>query len=67
MAELKPCPFCGGTPELIIESSFDATGLYAVANYYKIACARCFACSGKIGYKAIAIAAWNRRAGEDGN
>lgn len=66
MAELKPCPFCGGMPELIVESSYDAAGLYAVENYYSIACTRCFARSGRIYNKEKAKEAWNRRAGEDG-
>lgn len=61
MYKLKPCPFCGGMPELIVESSYDATGLYAVENYYSIACTRCFARSGKICDKEKAEEAWNRR------
>lgn len=66
MVELKPCPFCFGKPEIIVESAYDATGLSLVESYYHVACTCCFASTGKICNKEKAIEAWNRRAGEDG-
>ena len=61
MAELKPCPFCGGKAEYIYEMPYNA-----------VKCTKCEAFGKTIvdSYeqqdgKAEAIEAWNRRA-EDG-
>lgn len=61
MAELKPCPFCGGEAEYIYEMPYNA-----------VECTKCNALGKTIvdSYeqqdgKAEAIEAWNRRA-EDG-
>ena len=79
-SELKPCPFCGedeevGSPEgknygLFIRETrgpdADGPGHWA---YYDVECVRC-GCYLSIGAASRdeAIAAWNRRAGEeDGN
>jgi Lar family restriction alleviation protein len=60
MNELKPCPFCGGTPilELFNDGFFD---------YVRIRCCRVMFdwCGDETGEQAIA--AWNRRAGNDTN
>ena len=58
MAELKPCPFCGGGAKLISRS-----GLYYVVCYIKT----CHIVPRTNWYKEKneAIKAWNRRA-EDG-
>jgi Lar family restriction alleviation protein len=59
MNELKPCPFCGGTPilELFNDGFFD---------YARIRCCRVMFdwCGDETGEQAIA--AWNRRATPDG-
>jgi len=47
----KPCPFCGGTPELF---GSDRSG-------WEVDCAACNATGGGGETKADAIAAWNRR------
>ena len=56
MAELKPCPFCGGEAE----TRKDSLGTWK---------ARCTKCSAEVGRywfhtKNHAIEAWNRRAGD---
>lgn len=65
MAELKPCPFCGG--EAIINKKRDAIG-----SYYSVACKETNLCSGHFirtkhyNQKSDAIDAWNTRANEKG-
>lgn len=58
--KLLPCPFCGGTPilELFNDGFFD---------YARIRCCRVMFdwCGDETGEQAIA--AWNRRAGDDTN
>ena len=58
MAELKPCPFCGG-----------AAKMRHFQKFYRVACedieCECVAESGYHATKAEAIEAWNRRAGAD--
>ena len=59
MAELKPCPFCGG-------EAFAANFEYATAEgYWKmwaVECPKCGCQSGEFDTKGEAIEAWNRRA-----
>ena len=57
-AELKPCPFCGGKAESRISSS---------GRKYFGACLspKCWIDGPLADTEADAIAAWNRRAGED--
>ena len=63
MAELKPCPFCGGEAE-IAEGTFDGKS----TSYVK--CKKCWArgefffLSPKYASNQKAVEAWNRRAGE---
>lgn len=61
MAELKPCPFCGGT-EIVIQS---ISGIFPRSSYqrtYKyIQCRSCFAMTADYATKPKAIEAWNRR------
>lgn len=55
MAELKPCPFCGGEATLWHD--------YGVDRPWNILCR----CGGRVGYfvtKKEAIEAWNRRAND---
>lgn len=58
--ETKPCPFCGGAPELCFE--YDDIG------DWKVACRHCGACSCPIGIrydKQLAIDDWNSRINGD--
>lgn len=52
-AELKPCPFCGGEAELLIDES----------KYYKSAviCTKCYVHTPYEHIETIAVSAWNRR------
>ena len=74
-AELKPCPFCGGTyikistSDCLLVKDF----VYARGSVY-IGCPKCGAIigfwnpkenGGKIGAKEKAIKAWNRRADDE--
>ena len=64
MAELKPCPFCGGSARISAdtEAKRDSMGrLWA----FTAVCDRCCASSGLTFTPERAIEAWNRRA-EDG-
>jgi Lar family restriction alleviation protein len=63
MAELKPCPFCGGEPRIVsFKHTFSRFLVYQVM---------CFACHTKPKYfcrgrtEEEAIEAWNRRAGDE--
>ena len=61
MAELKPCPFCGGEARIY----FDPEGTKDIAGRhwaYNAVCDRCCATSGTTFLKEKAIEAWNRRA-----
>ena len=65
MAELKPCPFCGGEANQVAKFMPDNT------NYYYIMCSKCKASSNMffsyVGYEGLdeAISAWNRRVDND--
>lgn len=54
MVELKPCPFCGGEPELIDRGDF-----------YWVYCESCDALGGKHRDESKAVEAWNQRAALD--
>lgn len=62
MAELKPCPFCGGKSQLRVEkrppNGFDYTPRCSVPS-----------CAGRLtkkwSLKDVAVYAWNRRVGDD--
>jgi Lar family restriction alleviation protein len=76
MADLKPCPFCGGTPSTIERpDNIDGTEFFYAVSCY---CGGYSACAHKMAKcktpeqaKADAIAAWNTRASDgvkgDGN
>lgn len=55
MSELKPCPFCGGEAE-IMGYRYDCKW---------IICKKCMAETAAYETSEQAIAAWNRRAGEE--
>ena len=60
MAELKPCPFCGGKAYLAEHDVERANG--KPGKHYTITCDRCLArvdCADK----EVVIIKWNRRAG----
>ena len=60
MAELKPCPFCGGN----VKHRYFSDGFF---NYCRVECKRCNVMMTQVDRIGIeAIEAWNRRA-EDGN
>lgn len=63
MAELKPCPFCGEKNIEVFIHEYHGWPSYS--RTYKVIC---FSCSAQLyrGSKEEVIAAWNRRAGEDG-
>ena len=58
MAELKPCPFCGGEADIRLDSELQI--------YFVIVCTKCPTNVGRMWYskKKDAIEAWNRRAGD---
>lgn len=65
MAELKPCPFCGGeTIDVCEEGKLFGKSAYA-RTYIFVRCRKCYARTGVYGTKPKAIEVWNRRA-EDG-
>ena len=66
MAELKPCPFCGGTAKMKYHSFFNDKERAFSDHSYGVKCSVCFTESYQF-YKSYekAIEAWNRRA-EDG-
>lgn len=55
MAELKPCPFCGGEAELF------TIYLYGKVKSYGIACKKCEMQSGTLKTKQSVIKRWNKR------
>ena len=56
MAELKPCPFCGGEARPVLYHNF--AGTY-IRHYVR--CQQCLATTDKYEKRDIAIEAWNRR------
>jgi Lar family restriction alleviation protein len=69
--ELKKCPFCGGTEQLVVPRTCDIDTPYDAADfaYPRVACKCGVEVAGKNwGEPPTAIAAWNRRAlPSDGN
>ena len=62
--ELKPCPFCGGTPAYYTpEEMLDYDMRFNGVTCYYIACGACGASIGEK-HEADAVAAWNRRVDE---
>ena len=61
MAELKPCPFCGGTDILMR----DVSGMFGKSShartYHYVQCSDCFSQTGYHGTKSKTIEAWNTR------
>ena len=62
MNELKPCPYCGG--EANIESYDPYDGYQGDCTVWRVKCIECKAFIQR-GTKDEAIAAWNRRVGEE--
>ena len=65
MTELKPCPFCGGEPTIVVRKGKDGW-----RDRYSILCdyehGGCGAESGWYHYESEAVEAWNKRVGEGG-
>lgn len=59
MAELKPCPFCGGEAQKTMRHNEQLTWI----RYY-VCCHRCDTRSGKHKTAELAEKAWNRRAAD---
>lgn len=66
MAELKPCPFCGGEANLVPHKFFSQRTQKWEIDCYGVECKNCRTSSYQFwGCEKHAITAWNRRA-EDG-
>lgn len=64
MAELKPCPFCGGKRSEVInllksDPQLELAGV--TEENWKVLCIDCFGCGGVRRTADEAIEAWNRR------
>ena len=67
MAELKPCPFCGGSGELLHLQNvyhFNADN-YVKWSEWKVECENCGAETSEAGAPELVIEAWNRGANDD--
>lgn len=53
--ELKPCPFCGGKPEIHQTERWETYGGYFVM------CRECLTSGNNYSSKNIAVEKWNRR------
>ena len=60
MAELKPCPFCGGRAVLNGGEKISEGG----GDYWWVQCHECFASTHGNADRETAIEAWNRRASD---
>ena len=70
MAELKPCPFCGGEKvevlnRLEFEPEMEQVGL--TKDNWNVLCNECYALGGTRRTALEAIEAWNRRADNNGH
>ncbi len=54
--KLKPCPFCGGRPEVQPYREWPADGIR-----YEVVCEDCFCGTARWLSKSIAIERWNNR------
>ena len=62
MAELKPCPFCGGTNiEMRQEGTLFGKSAYS-RTYHYMQCRDCMSRTGVHGTKPGTVESWNRRA-----
>lgn len=59
MAELKPCPFCGGASRLVITHNDNLTWVR-----YFVKCSRCDVSTKSYEKGETAEEAWNRRASD---
>lgn len=70
MAELKPCPFCGGQAytEQWSMAPFERKHILDVNDgyFYAVVCVDCDASTGSKLSEEDAIKSWNGREGEDG-
>ena len=72
MAELKPCPFCGGT-KIVVDTianieMIDEPNDYEISHYIAVCCFNSRGCGSSTGAwesKELAIRAWNRRAQDE--
>ena len=67
MAELKPCPFCGGYADLFVSTNdnlFVPIDEWVGLNYHSVRCHKCGCGTGLYRNIDMAIAAWNRRTSE---
>ena len=65
MSELKSCPFCGGDAQL--DHSQVGFGVYSKVRCIKCHCStKNFGISTKVSSDELAIEAWNKRVGEQG-
>lgn len=64
MADLKPCPFCGGNAFIVVDHDavVDTRGR---CWGYTAVCGKCCTTSGLTYTAEKAIEAWNRRAGDE--
>lgn len=65
MAELKPCPFCGGA-EAKLKTHNSRKGLLGIKEFYYVRCQICRASASVMFTRDEAIEAWNRRSGTNG-
>lgn len=63
MAEIKPCPFCGGEAELE-RNAIEIIGLGDWANSSFVSCTQCGAAMFSFDGIESPVEAWNRRANE---
>ena len=65
MAELKPCPFCGGAARLREYRTFNER-IHGLATRYYVQCEVCRIEVPTLGYESDdeVVKAWNRREGE---
>ena len=66
--ELKSCPFCGGEAEIVPHKFFSEILKAWMVDCYGVECKNCHTSGYQFwGTEAHAIAAWNRRCGDDSN